>query len=113
MALCFRGLAAVIHTDIYFAEFNRTRTQQLALQQSFAIIKVIITIKVKKVKRIVLPSNNQQIVEEFIAIQAMKEEFEQYDVPIAFQMSAAAASMCACSLEISIKKGRSARRWLN
>jgi len=36
----------------------------------------------KKVKRIVLPSNNQQIVEEFIAIQAMKEEFEQHDVPM-------------------------------
>jgi len=36
----------------------------------------------KKVKRIVLPSHNQQIVEEFIAIQAMKEEFEQYDVPM-------------------------------
>jgi len=36
----------------------------------------------KKVKRIVLPPVNRQIVEEFITILGMKEKFEQYDVPI-------------------------------
>ncbi|WP_028611399.1 AAA family ATPase [Paenibacillus harenae] len=36
----------------------------------------------KKVKRIVLPSRNRQIVEEFITILGMKEKFEHYDVPI-------------------------------
>lgn len=36
----------------------------------------------KKVKRIVLPAINRQIVEEFITILGMKERFEQHDVPI-------------------------------
>lgn len=36
----------------------------------------------KKVKRIVLPPKNRQIVEEFITILGMKEKFERYDVPI-------------------------------
>ncbi len=36
----------------------------------------------KKVKRIVLPARNRQIVEEFITILGMKEKFERYDVPI-------------------------------
>ncbi|MDQ0116520.1 AAA family ATPase [Paenibacillus harenae] len=37
---------------------------------------------VKKVKRIVLPPMNRQIVEEFLVILGMKERFIQYDVPI-------------------------------
>lgn len=37
---------------------------------------------VKKAKRIVLPSQNRRIVEEFIAILGMKEKFEAYEVPI-------------------------------
>ncbi|MEK3884013.1 ATP-binding protein [Paenibacillus sp. PL2-23] len=36
----------------------------------------------KKVKRIVLPPQNRQIVEEFITILAMKDKFQQHDVPI-------------------------------
>ncbi|OXS54073.1 ATPase [Cohnella sp. CIP 111063] len=36
----------------------------------------------RKVKRIVLPPVNRQIVEEFITILGMKDKFEQYDVPI-------------------------------
>jgi SpoVK/Ycf46/Vps4 family AAA+-type ATPase len=36
----------------------------------------------RKVKRIVLPMRNRQIVEEFITILGMKEKFERYDVPI-------------------------------
>lgn len=36
----------------------------------------------RKVKRIVLPAANRQIVEEFIAILGMRERFEHYDVPI-------------------------------
>lgn len=36
----------------------------------------------KKVKRIVLPPKNRQIVEEFIAILGMKEKFRHYDVPV-------------------------------
>lgn len=36
----------------------------------------------RKVKRIVLPAQNRQIVEEFITILGIKEKFEQHDVPI-------------------------------
>ncbi|MCR2807505.1 AAA family ATPase [Paenibacillus soyae] len=36
----------------------------------------------RKVKRIVLPPRNRQIVEEFITILGMKEKFEQHEVPI-------------------------------
>ncbi|WP_341277930.1 ATP-binding protein [Paenibacillus sp. FSL H8-0537] len=36
----------------------------------------------KKVKRIVLPPMNRQIVEEFFTIMGMKEKFEEHDVPI-------------------------------
>lgn len=36
----------------------------------------------RKVKRIVLPPRNRQIVEEFITILGMKEKFERFDVPI-------------------------------
>lgn len=36
----------------------------------------------RKVKRIVLPPQNRQIVEEFITILGMKEKFERHDVPI-------------------------------
>lgn len=36
----------------------------------------------KKVKRIVLPPINRQIIEEFITILGMREKFEQHDVPI-------------------------------
>jgi SpoVK/Ycf46/Vps4 family AAA+-type ATPase len=36
----------------------------------------------RKVKRIVLPARNRQIVEEFITILGMKEKFERHDVPI-------------------------------
>lgn len=36
----------------------------------------------RKVKRIVLPAENRQIVEEFITILGMKERFDHYDVPI-------------------------------
>ncbi|WP_372631929.1 AAA family ATPase [Cohnella sp.] len=36
----------------------------------------------RKVKRMVLPPVNRQIVEEFITILGMKDKFEQYDVPI-------------------------------
>ncbi|WP_373233079.1 hypothetical protein [Cohnella sp.] len=33
-------------------------------------------------KRIVLPPQNRQIVEEFITILEMKEKFERYETPI-------------------------------
>lgn len=36
----------------------------------------------RKVKRIVLPSQNERIVEEFITILGMKDKFDYYDVPI-------------------------------
>lgn len=36
----------------------------------------------RKVRRIVLPPINRQIVEEFITILGMREKFEQYDVPV-------------------------------
>ncbi|WP_018885872.1 AAA family ATPase [Paenibacillus massiliensis] len=36
----------------------------------------------RKVRRIVLPAENRNIVEEFITILGMKEKFEHYDVPI-------------------------------
>jgi SpoVK/Ycf46/Vps4 family AAA+-type ATPase len=36
----------------------------------------------RKVKRIILPPQNRQIVEEFITILGMKEKFERHDVPI-------------------------------
>lgn len=36
----------------------------------------------RKVKRIVLPPRNRQIVEEFITILGMKEKFDQHEVPI-------------------------------
>lgn len=36
----------------------------------------------RKVKRIVLPPQNRQIIEEFITILGMKEKFDRYDVPI-------------------------------
>lgn len=37
---------------------------------------------VKRVKRIVLPQQNEKIVAEFITILGMKDKFERYDVPI-------------------------------
>ncbi|WP_281888838.1 AAA family ATPase [Paenibacillus sp. YYML68] len=40
----------------------------------------------RKVRRIVLPPDNRQIIEEFITILSMKEKFEQYDVPIPNKM---------------------------
>lgn len=36
----------------------------------------------KKIKHIVLQENNQQIVDEFITIQSMKQKFEEAEVPI-------------------------------
>lgn len=40
----------------------------------------------RKVRRIVLPPKNQQVVEEFLTIMGMKERFEQYEVPIPNKM---------------------------